>query len=62
MDERQARELGADGLLAPPIELVDLVPYLFGVVDAWREAHPGRPYADQANRMGAGPDSEPPAT
>lgn len=53
LDGGQARLLGADGLLVPPIELEDLIPYLFAVVDAWREAHPGRPYADQANRLSA---------
>ncbi len=62
LDEGQARQLGADGLLVPPIELDDLIPFLFGVVDAWREAHPGRPYADQANRASAEPGSAPPAS
>ena len=60
LDEGQARRLGADGLLVPPIELEDLIPYLFGVVDRWREAHPGRPYADQANRMSAEGPADPP--
>ena len=53
MTEDQARQLGAEGLRVPPIELEQLIPYLFGVVDDWRDAHPGRPYADQANRISA---------
>lgn len=60
MDEVQARQLGADGLLVPPIELEVLIPYLFGIVDAWREAHPGRPYADQANRISGESTTDPP--
>lgn len=41
---------GADDLLTAPIEIADLVRYLFDVVDAWRQTHPGRLYADQASR------------
>jgi CheY-like chemotaxis protein len=43
-------EIGIDDLLSPPIEISDLVPYLFNVVDEWRQAHPGRLFADQASR------------
>ena len=43
-----AKEAGADGVLVAPIELVDLARELSGVVDAWRLAHPGRPWADEA--------------
>lgn len=42
-----AREAGADGLLLPPIELVDLAASLFAEVDRWRAEHPDRPYADE---------------
>lgn len=38
---------GADELWLPPIEIEDLVPRLLGVVAAWRDAHPGRPWADE---------------
>ncbi len=62
IDESRARQLGADGLLVPPIELEDLIPYLFAVVDAWRDAHPGRPYADQANRLSAESEEDAPTS
>lgn len=48
LGEGDAIAAGADGLLTPPIELADLIPYLFDVVDRWRVAHPDRPWADTA--------------
>lgn len=48
--EDEVAEAGADVLLTPPIEIADLVRYLFRVVDTWRLDHPGRLYADQASR------------
>lgn len=42
--------LGVDGVLLPPIDLEELAPRLFGMVDAWRAEHPGRPYADYAGK------------
>ncbi len=45
-----ARTVGVDDFLTPPIEIDDLVPYLFAVVDEWRRTHPGRLFADQASR------------
>jgi DNA-binding response OmpR family regulator len=41
-------EAGADGLLLPPLELDELIPAMFQLVNAWREAHPDRPWADAA--------------
>lgn len=48
LGEGEAIAAGADGLLTPPIELAELIPYLFAVVDRWRVAHPNRPWADAA--------------
>ncbi|MDP9365432.1 MAG: response regulator [Chloroflexota bacterium] len=48
LDPAVAREAGADGVVAAPIELADLAPRLSDVVYAWRAAHPGRPFADAA--------------
>lgn len=45
-----AEAVGVDALLTPPIEIDDLVPYLFAVVDEWRRSHPGRKFADEASR------------
>jgi len=45
-----AQAVGVDDLLTPPIDIDDLVPYLFSVVDDWRRSHPGRMFADQASR------------
>ena len=47
IDERVAMAAGAEGVYYPPLELEDLVPALYAVVDDWRSRHPGRPYADQ---------------
>lgn len=47
IDPEEAVTAGANGLLLPPIELDDLVPALFRIVDDWRRAHPDRPWADQ---------------
>lgn len=48
MSSATATSAGADGILYPPIELEVLIPHLFGLVDEWRAAHPGRPWADEA--------------
>lgn len=51
LDEIDAEDVaaaGADGLLLPPIELEELIPALFRIVDRWRAEHPDRPWADQA--------------
>lgn len=47
IDPHEAVEFGADGLLLPPIELDELIPALFRIVDNWRREHPNRPWADQ---------------
>lgn len=52
MRDSDAKALGATALLLPPIELEDLIPALFRVVDSWRAERPGRLYADQASRLG----------
>lgn len=53
IDPQDAVAAGADGTLFPPIELDDLIPTLFRVVDEWRSAHPDRPWADEvAQRRG----------
>ena len=51
LDEVDAEEVsaaGSDGLLLPPLEIEELVPGLFAIVDDWRRRHPDRPWADQA--------------
>ena len=55
IDERAALEAGAEGVLYPPLELEELVPALYAVVDRWRSLHPGRPYADQLAQGGDQP-------
>jgi DNA-binding response OmpR family regulator len=39
---------GIDRVLAAPIELDDLAAALADLVQQWRTAHPGRPWADEA--------------
>lgn len=39
--------MGADGLIAAPIEIEALAVDLFGRIGAWRQDHPERPWADQ---------------
>jgi DNA-binding response OmpR family regulator len=39
--------VGADEVLTPPLDLEELAPKLYQVVQHWRRAHPGRPYADE---------------
>jgi DNA-binding response OmpR family regulator len=41
-------EAGADGVVVAPIELDVLARRLRTMVTAWREAHPDRPWADEA--------------
>lgn len=48
IDPSEAHESGADSVLLPPIEIEELIPALFRIVDDWRAAHPDRPWADQA--------------
>lgn len=59
MSAATATSAGADGILYPPIELEELIPHLFGVVDEWRAAHPGRPWADEAAQGQTLADSTP---
>lgn len=46
MTLEHATAIGADVVLYPPLELEDLVPALFRLIQVWREAHPDRPWAD----------------
>jgi DNA-binding response OmpR family regulator len=48
IDPEEVVDAGADGLLLPPLELEELVPAIFRIVNEWREEHPDRPWADQA--------------
>jgi DNA-binding response OmpR family regulator len=48
LESREAREGGADEVLFAPIELEALAAEIGRVVNAWRQAHPGRPWADDA--------------
>jgi DNA-binding response OmpR family regulator len=48
----EALRSGADGLLAPPLELDELAPQLHEVVRQWRIAHPDRPWADELAQLG----------
>jgi DNA-binding response OmpR family regulator len=38
---------GADGLLVAPLDLEEIAPRIFRVVEAWRQSHPDRPWADE---------------
>jgi DNA-binding response OmpR family regulator len=58
LDPDEVRDAGADGVVAAPIELEELAPHLHRVVATWREAHPGRPYADAAAHQAIGPHGE----
>ncbi len=42
---------GADDLWRPPLDLNDLIPRLHAVVLSWREANPGRPWADEVAQV-----------
>jgi DNA-binding response OmpR family regulator len=48
VDPALALSAGADGVIAAPIELEDLAQEIARTVKAWRERHPGRPWADSA--------------
>jgi len=37
-----------DDTLRAPLDIEDIALHLFSIVRAWREAHPGRPWADAA--------------
>jgi DNA-binding response OmpR family regulator len=43
----EAASAGADGILVAPLDLETLVPHLHQIVEAWRAAHPDRPWADE---------------
>ena len=43
---------GADGQLVAPLDLDDVASRIFGAVEAWRRAHPDRPWADAAALTG----------
>ena len=47
-DPEAAASAGADGVLVAPLDLDDMAPRIFDVVEAWRRAHPGRRWADEA--------------
>ncbi len=42
---------GADDLWLPPFEIEALVPQIYAVVEAWRTAHPDRPWADEVAQV-----------
>lgn len=42
---------GVDQVLAPPIDLEDLVPLLHRRVASWRAGHPGVPWADEVAQL-----------
>ena len=48
IDPEAVKAAGADGLLLPPLELAELIPALFRIIDEWRRVHPDRSWADQA--------------
>ncbi len=48
MSEAEANRLGFVSILYPPIGIDDLGIALFALVNAWRSAHPGEPWADEA--------------
>jgi two-component system phosphate regulon response regulator PhoB len=48
MTENTALEGGADELVVAPIELDALASRIGRAVASWRDAHPGRPWADEA--------------
>jgi len=54
IDVPAALDAGADGMLLAPVELEDAARTLFAHVAAWRERHPGEPWADQAVLARAG--------
>ena len=59
IEPETATAAGADGVIAAPIELAELIPNLHAAVAAWRTAHPDRPIADVASQQGrAGPATE----
>jgi DNA-binding response OmpR family regulator len=43
----QAREIGANDIRYPPIEIEELAVDLFPMIRDWREQHPDRPWADE---------------
>lgn len=48
VDDEAAARVGVDGVLVAPLDLESIAPRLFGIVAAWRRAHPDRPWADAA--------------
>lgn len=51
IDPEEAASAGSNGLLLPPIDIEELVPALFIVVDQWRRQHPDRAWADQLAQL-----------
>lgn len=48
IDAEAVARLGVDDVLAAPLDLETIALRLFGIVAAWRRAHPDRPWADAA--------------
>ena len=42
-----AKEIGADDVIYPPIEIESFAVDLFGQIGEWRKSHPDRPWADE---------------
>lgn len=53
-EAERALSVGAGAVLTPPLDLETLIPSLHQVVDDWRRAHPGRPWADQIAQLRPG--------
>lgn len=49
VDEAGVAQYGGNGVLYAPLEIGELAPQLMQVVLAWRMAHPGRLWADEAS-------------
>src|SRR5215218_3412 len=47
MTEDEALEAGADRIVYAPFEIDEIALLLFGSVQAWRDAHPDAPWADE---------------
>lgn len=48
IDPSEAERAGADGVILAPIELEEIAQTLVETVAAWRAAHPGRAWSDEA--------------
>jgi hypothetical protein len=47
MTEAEALVAGADQIVYAPLEIDEIALLLFGSVQAWRDAHPDVPWADE---------------